>query len=98
VREVRVELLLGKQVVDRVGRRVGRIEELIATRRDGACMLREVHLGPYALVERLALSASRLPFLGLLARVGRFHRVPWDRIDLSDPAHPRLTCRLDEIG
>jgi hypothetical protein len=24
-------------------------------------------------------------------------RVPWDRMDLSDPHHPRLTCALREL-
>ena len=21
----------------------------------------------------------------------------WDQIDISDPAHPRLTCRIEEL-
>jgi hypothetical protein len=97
MQEVHVELLLGKQVVDASGHAVGRIEELIADRRPEGWFVREIHLGPEALLERLAVSASSLPFLGALHRFVTLRRVPWDRLDLSAPEQPRLTCRIDEL-
>jgi hypothetical protein len=96
--EVHVELLLGRKVVDRDGRPVGRIEEFLAERHGNECHLREVYLGPEALLRRFAVSTSRLPFLGWLAHLGYSCHVPWDRIDLSDPEHPRLTCTRDELA
>ena len=97
MREVHLESLLGRRVEDAHGRAVGRIEEFVADRREGACTVREFHLGPAALLERLAVSASIVPFFGFLARFGRARRVPWDRLDLSDPERPRLTCDADEL-
>ncbi len=97
MRELHVELLLGTKVIDRAGRSVGRIEEVIADRRDGGWIVREVHLGPDALLERLAVTASRIPFLGVLRGARASRRVPWDRLDLSRPDEPRLRCEVDEL-
>jgi hypothetical protein len=98
MREVHLEQLLGCMVEDAHGRAVGRIEEVVADRRNGACTVREFHLGPPALLERLAVSAAVVPFLGVLARFGRGRRVPWDRLDFSDPRRPRLTCDVEELS
>jgi hypothetical protein len=95
--QVHVELLLGRQVIDAAGVPIGRIEEIIAERVNGECRVREIHLGPEALLERLAVSASTLPFLGSLARLATSRRVPWDRLDLSNPERPRLTCDVDDL-
>ena len=92
-REVRLELLLGRKVRDTRGRPAGRIEEVLADREDLDCIVREFHLGPHALLERLSLPLLRLvrgPSHGL-------RRIPWDRLDLSDPDHPRLTCTVEEL-
>lgn len=92
-REIHLELLLGRKVRDSRGRPAGRIEEVAADRQDLDCVVREFHLGPHALLERLSLPLMRIvrgPRHGI-------RRVPWDRLDLSDPAQPRLTCPLDEL-
>jgi hypothetical protein len=96
--EVHLERLLGRRVEDVHGRSVGHIEEVVAERRNGVCTVREFHLGPSALLERLAMSASAVPFLGFLARFGGGCRVPWDRLDLSDPERLRLTCDADALA
>jgi hypothetical protein len=96
--EAHVELLVGARVVDVDGRAVGRIEDFVADREEDGCTVREVHLGAEALLRRLAVSASRLPFLGWLERHAGGCRVPWDRLDLGDPERPRLTCRRDELS
>ena len=95
--ELHVELLLGRRVVDVDGRVVGRVEEIVAERRGDEYRVAELHLGPAALLERLALSASTVPFLGGLARLAAGRRVPWDRVDWRDPERLRLTCRGDEL-
>ncbi len=91
-REVHLELLLGCLVRDSEGRPVGRIEEIEADRVDLVCLVKEFHLGPHALGERLAV-----PLLRALGRRRQPVRVPWDLLDWSDPAHPRLTCPRDRI-
>lgn len=92
-REVHLELLLGRRVRDSRGRAAGRIEEVLADREDLDCVVREFHLGPHALVERLSLPLVRF-FRG---RSHGLRPVPWDRLDLTDPAQPRLTCTLEEL-
>ena len=91
--EVHLDLLVGRRVRDTEGRAAGRIEEVLAERVDLECVVREYHLGPHALLERLSMGALRL-------FKGRHHGmrvVPWDAMDLSDAEHPRLTRRLEEL-
>jgi sporulation protein YlmC with PRC-barrel domain len=97
-RELAAELLLSRKVVDVEGRRVGRVEELRLEEIDGETLVLEYHLGPFALLERLSAVIHQIPLFRLLplrARDGT--RVPWDLMDLSDPEHPRLRCRLEDL-
>lgn len=93
VTEIHLELLLGRRVHDARGRPVGRIEDVAAEREGLDCLVEEFHLGPHALLERLSLRLIRI-FRG---RSHGIRRVPWDRLDLGDPARPRLTCTLEEL-
>ena len=94
--EVHLELLLGRRVLDAGGRPVGRIEEVRAHRRGKECVVEEFHLGPEALAERLAAVGLVSWLLRLLGRKPRRKHppVPWQDMDLSDPAHPRLRWTL----
>jgi hypothetical protein len=91
--EIRAELLLGRRVRSLEGRVVGRIEEMRAQREHDYWVVTEFHIGPDALVERLAVR-----HLGL-ALPGKAHgyRVRWDQIDLDDPDRPRITCPVEEL-
>jgi hypothetical protein len=87
-KHVHLEQLIGRRVVDREERAVGRIEEVRARIDGDSCVVEEYHLGAAALLERLS------------ARVlSRRHAraVPWDQLDLSDPEHPRLLCRAEDL-
>jgi sporulation protein YlmC with PRC-barrel domain len=92
-REVRVEMLLSRQVVDAGGARVGRIEEIHAEEHGGELVVVEYLLGPYAVLERLSawMVGRRIVQALGLGRRRRAYKVSWDEMDLSDPAHPRLT-------
>ena len=92
-REIHLELLLGRKVHDSAGRAAGRIEEVVAERVDLDCVVDAFHLGPHALLERLSISVVRL-FRG---RDHGVRSVPWDRLDLTDPERPRLTCTVDQL-
>jgi sporulation protein YlmC with PRC-barrel domain len=96
-REVHLELLLSHRVVDSTGRNVGRIEELRAKRDGGDVVVTEYLLGSDALLERLLGLILELPFLRLFRGEKKGFRVPWDKMDLSDPKHPRLRCTRDEL-
>lgn len=87
--EDRIELLLGRPVVARNGRRIGRIEEI---RADDNGYIVEFLVGERALLERL----SALGLFNAGKRKG--YSIRWDQLDLSDLAHPRLNCTVDELN
>ena len=97
--ELNVELLLNRRVLARNGRAIGRLEEVEAELREGVAYVTEFHVGAYALFERLAAWSSigreLLKLFG--ARRGGGYRVPWDKLDLSDPVRPRLLCDVSEL-
>ena len=90
--EIRLESLLGREVLAANNRRVGRLEELRAQVRDGVCEITEVVIGVAGLAERLGLGVKVL-----LGRQRSGHVARWDQIDLSDPTRPRLTCPVEDL-
>jgi len=94
VTEVHVELLLGRRVHDGDGAYIGRIEEIVALDDgEGGFEVRAFLVGRQAIAERLGGGRLARSIFRLLTR-GRGHDgciVPWDAMDLSDPAHPRCT-------
>jgi hypothetical protein len=90
--EVRIDRLLGRQVVAANGRPAGRLEEFRAEIRDGEWIITEYVLGLAGFAARLGGSVRaffNLPSIGYVAR--------WDQIDLSNVETPRLTCSVDEL-
>lgn len=99
-REVHLERLLSKRVLDVHGRSAGRIEEVRGVRHGSVLEVREYLLGPAALLTRVIRTTLRLPVLRLAARgplAPSPHRVPWEAMDLSDPEHPRLRCAREAL-
>ncbi len=97
-REVHIELLLGRRVLDSAGKSVGRIEEVIAERQGDEWVVREYLVGSAALFQRLsALEMGRalLRLFGAKARAG--YRVPWDKLNLTDLEKPSLHCPSHEL-
>jgi hypothetical protein len=92
--ELRVEQLLGRRVRDAAGTVVGRLEELRARRNGDAWEVTEFDLGRTALLERLAIRH----FGWVPGNRPAGYRARWDQIDISDPAHPRLTVPLEELS
>lgn len=98
VRELHVEALLGRRVRDPDGRKVGRIEEVIAEIRGTDWVVVEVHVGSGALLERLVDLSGLVPVLGTLARRSRHrYRLPWDQLDVTDPDRPRSLVRREGL-
>jgi hypothetical protein len=97
--EIHAELLLGRQVVDTRGDAVGRIEEILAEPRGSLLTVTEYHLGSYGLMERLSASPfirALLDFVGA-GSLGQGFRIPWHKLDLSDPERPRLLGTVDQL-
>jgi sporulation protein YlmC with PRC-barrel domain len=98
--EVHVELLVGRRVVDANGRKVGHIEEMVAEEKGDELVVTEFHVGTYGFFERLSIYHFGVGFLrmfGARGGVAKPRKIPWQKLDLSDPEHPRLTCSIDEL-
>lgn len=98
--EVHVELLVGRKVVDANGEEIGRIEEIIAENIDGEFVAVEFHVGRFALAERFSFyhfGAWLFRRLGAHGVSEKGHKIAWQKLDLSDPEHPRTTCTKDEL-
>lgn len=91
-RELRIEELLGRELIAANNRRVGRIEEFRARRHGHGCVATEILVGMMGLLERLDVG-TKLLFGGRR----RGYVVRWDQVDVSDPATPRLTVPVEEL-
>jgi sporulation protein YlmC with PRC-barrel domain len=87
--KVRFEDLLGKMVRDPEGAKVGRIFSAHAEIEGKDCIVREYVLGKGGLLERFGISCPER---------WKPLRVPWDLLDVRDPAHPRLRCSAEELA
>jgi sporulation protein YlmC with PRC-barrel domain len=92
VREVPLDDLLGRKVLAKNGRPVGRLEEFRV----------EVHRGEYTVAQYVIGAAGLLERLGvamklLLGRKRGGYAARWDQIDVSDPDRLRLTCEVEEL-
>ncbi len=99
VTQIHAELLLGRKVRAMNGRVIGRLEEIRAKQDARGCYVEEFLTGSYGVLERLAASTiARAIFHVIGARQkGSSYRVPWDKLDLSDPKAPRLLCEVSEL-
>jgi len=97
--ECRLELLLGRRVLDVEGKLVGRIEEVVAEYRDGEYLVREFHVGTFAVLERLGGGMLGNGLLRLIGgdRVHDGYVIPWKLMDLTDADHPRVTVAKDDL-
>ena len=97
--ELYLELLLSKQVVDATGKSIGRIEEVRAEQQGDEWVIQDYLIGTPALLERLSAWTIGLAILRLMGarKLQGGYKVPWDKLDLSDPEHPRLSCTLEEL-
>jgi mono/diheme cytochrome c family protein len=97
---VNLEHLAGRRVLSLRGKSVGHIEEIRAEQDGDDMVVTEFHVGIFAAFERLsalALGTAVLDFFHLRHR-DCLYRIPWDKIDISDPVRPRLRCTLEQLS
>lgn len=90
---LRLDAILGRVVYTADGRRLGRVEEFRAIRRDAFWIVNEYVIGTAGLIERLGLAARLI--VGLKRGFGYVAR--WDQMDLANPHRPRLRCDVNEL-
>lgn len=97
--ELRLQQLLGKQVMDTTGQNVGRIEEVRAMQQGEDWVIQEYLVGTTAILERLSAWTVGLKLLSLLGahKIFSGYRIPWDKLDLTDPDRPLLRCSIEEL-
>jgi hypothetical protein len=91
--EVHAELLIGRTVRDGNGTAIGRLAEIVAKRDGDAFVVSHYLVGPRAWIHRFAVHGLGLRLRGL----AWIYRVEWDRMDLTDPEHPRVVCGRDDL-
>lgn len=91
-RELRLDRLVGRQVIARNNQPIGRLEDFRAERYGTGCIIKEYVIGRAGLLERLHVGAKLL-----LGARGGGYVARWDQIDISDPERPRLLCQVQDL-
>ncbi|HEX7977496.1 MAG TPA: PRC-barrel domain-containing protein [Gemmatimonadaceae bacterium] len=102
-RTIALSDLLGRAVRDADGRKIGRIEELHAeiSLEQGRSdyVVTRFSVGRFAPLDAIATGNFVQQLVRRFTRVTGYRRyeIPWDWMDLSDPAHPRALRREGEL-
>jgi hypothetical protein len=98
-RRIHLQHLIGQGVLDSAGQRVGHIEEIRATNSNDGCYVEEYLLGQRGLALRLSIPHFANVLIRRLGAQNQpiSHRVPWQKMNISDPRHPRLRCTTQEL-
>lgn len=97
-RQVEVEAILGKGVHDADGQLVGHIEEISVRRQGKDWVIDNYKVGVIALLERFAGLTILDGFVKKMQPAEHLgYLIPWDKLDLTDPEHPRLMGRKQEL-
>jgi hypothetical protein len=90
--EVRLDRLLGRQVLAANNQRLGRLEDVRVEQLGNRYVVIEYVIGASGLVERLGIGVKLL-FGGR----GSGYAARWDQLDINDSGHPRITCPINEL-
>ena len=90
--DLRVERMLGRQVLARNNQPMGRLEEFRAEKQGRDWIVVDYVIRAAGLLERLGVGLKLL-----FGRRGGGYVARWDQLDISDPVRPRLTCGVEEL-
>ena len=102
-RTVALSDLLGRAVRDADGRKIGRIEELHAEialeQGSSSYVVTRFSVGRFQPFDVIATGNFVQQLIRRVARLTgyRLYEIPWDWMDLGDPAHPRVLRREAEL-
>lgn len=92
-KEIRLDQILGRQLLGGNNQPIGRIEEVRASRKGNGCVIVDVVIGMIGLLERMDLGARMIVGSTKHARIAR-----WDQIDFSNPKKPRLIVPVEHLS
>ncbi len=90
--DLRVERMLGRQILARNNQSMGRLEEFRAEKQGRDWIVVEYAIGAAGLLERLGVGLKLL-----FGHHGGGYVARWDQLDISDPERPRLTCEVSAL-
>jgi hypothetical protein len=90
---IRLDRLLGREVLTANNRRLGRLEEFRAERRGAEWVVTEYVIGVAGLLKRMGLATRLILGIGR----ARGYTARWDQLDLTNPKRPRLSCAVDDL-
>jgi sporulation protein YlmC with PRC-barrel domain len=99
VREIHIYEFLGRKVHDADGKYCGALEEIEVERGDESCIVKNYFVQERGLVDRITAwaLADSLRKVIPVREESKPYRVPWDKMDLTDPEHPRITVPKSEL-
>ncbi|TRC98317.1 hypothetical protein FJV76_13435 [Mesorhizobium sp. WSM4303] len=97
---INLDQLAGRRIFSKEGRCIGHLEEIVADADGNELIVAEYHVGIFAAFERLSASSigTALLDLGRLRHRKGIYRIPWDKLDISDPTRPTLRCSTQELA
>ncbi len=100
MKELRLYEMLGKKVVDADGEYAGRLEEIEAERGDEVCLIKSYLVQRRGLLDRLQTWVLAAPMRKAIPvrEKSKPYRVPWDKMDLRDPGHPRILVPQSQLS
>jgi sporulation protein YlmC with PRC-barrel domain len=100
VKELQLFQILGRKVVDADGKYAGRLEEIEAERGDETCAITSYLVEHRGLLDRLQTWALAAPIQKAIPvrEKSKPYRVPWDKMDLSDPEHPKIVVPQSQLS
>ena len=91
--------ILGRKVHDANGEYAGRLEEIEVERGEESCAVMNYLVEHRGLIDRItawAITDSLQKAIPVREKSCPY-RVPWDKMDLSDPDHPRIKVPQSEL-
>ncbi|TPM34716.1 hypothetical protein [Mesorhizobium sp. B2-3-4] len=95
-----LDQLAGRRVFSKEGQCIGHLEEIVAEADGDDLVVTEYHVGIFAAFERLSASSIGTALLDLIRLRHRegIYRIPWDKLDISDPVRPVLRCSEQDLA
>lgn len=99
MKQIHLFQILGRKVHDSDGRYAGCLEEIEVQRSDDSCAVESYHVHHRGLIARVTAWALSDSLRKAMPKSDKLlpYRVPWELMDLSDVARPRITVPQSQL-